>query len=209
RNLLSHRRRPSQLPEVGLDHVGPAPFHGVSPDARAVRPGQDEVEVDERLPVPDRDVPQTRADLHVPGGDLPVLPGFRVEVADRRLLQPADDLERPGLHAQLPHGLVQPFQEVLTPGEAHERSLPVLRWIGLHSRSAPALAPGRNELSNRREASATCSTAWSNAVVLAFEGERYPLTFRTNWRAAAWISSSVAGWSGRRRVLMLLHMPPG
>ena len=50
------------------------------------------------------------------------------------------------------------------------------------------------------------ATAASKASALARDGARKPLTLRTNWRAAARISSSVAGSSARRRVLIDLHM---
>src|SRR5207248_2989088 len=46
----------------------------------------------------------------------------------------------------------------------------------------------------------------SKAGPLAREGSLNPLTFRTNCSAAARTSSSVAGWSARRSVLMLRHM---
>lgn len=52
----------------------------------------------------------------------------------------------------------------------------------------------------------TSATAVRNAVSFLFEGSRYPLTFLTNCSAAALISSSEAGASPPRRVLMLLHI---
>jgi hypothetical protein len=55
-------------------------------------------------------------------------------------------------------------------------------------------------------AAVTSWTAASNAGWFALEGARYPLILRTNWRAAAWASSSSAGGSAPRRVLMLRHM---
>src|SRR6185295_18951635 len=55
-------------------------------------------------------------------------------------------------------------------------------------------------------ASATPSTALSNAASLTFDGLRYPLTFLTNCNAAARISSSVAGISEFRNCLILLHI---
>ncbi len=58
----------------------------------------------------------------------------------------------------------------------------------------------------RREASATSTIAASNASLLRADGSRYPLSLRTNWRAAASISPVVAVASGRRRILMLRHM---
>src|SRR5215210_7399772 len=60
--------------------------------------------------------------------------------------------------------------------------------------------------SSRAVASATASTARSNASALAFEGVFVPLILRTYWRAASRTSSWLAGgaklWSGR----MLRHM---
>jgi len=41
---------------------------------------------------------------------------------------------------------------------------------------------------------------------LAFDGYVNPLSFRTNWRDAARISSSLAGGSKLNNVLMLRHM---
>lgn len=55
---------------------------------------------------------------------------------------------------------------------------------------------------------AMSSTARSNAKRLAFDGLSNPLSFRTNWSDAARISSSVAGGSKLKSVLMLLHMAP-
>ena len=49
------------------------------------------------------------------------------------------------------------------------------------------------------------STAASNASAFFDAGVRKPDTLRTNWRAAARISWSVAG-VGVRSVLMLLHI---
>src|SRR2546427_11523999 len=59
--------------------------------------------------------------------------------------------------------------------------------------------------SRRWEATAISSTAPSNAIWCLPDGSRNPLTFRTNWRAAARISSSLATTSAWRRVLMLRH----
>jgi len=50
------------------------------------------------------------------------------------------------------------------------------------------------------------STAASNAAAFFGAGCCMPLTFRTNWRAAARISSSAATPSMVRRRLMLRHM---
>ena len=55
------------------------------------------------------------------------------------------------------------------------------------------------------ETAAISSTAARNAASLAFEGLLKPLTFLTNCRAAARISSSVTGGSKLKRVLMFLH----
>src|SRR5205807_1218000 len=49
-------------------------------------------------------------------------------------------------------------------------------------------------------------TAFSNASTWASVGCVTPLTLRTYWRAAAAISSSVAGGSSPRSVVMLRHM---
>jgi hypothetical protein len=54
---------------------------------------------------------------------------------------------------------------------------------------------------------AISSTARTNAASFAFDGCVEPLTLRTYWSAAAWISSSVAGGSKLWRVLMFRHMP--
>ena len=62
---------------------------------------------------------------------------------------------------------------------------------------------------SRRATTATSSTAWSNAAALACEGFVNPLSFRTNWAEAARISSSVAGGSKLKSVLMLRHMMTG
>ena len=59
---------------------------------------------------------------------------------------------------------------------------------------------------SRCEASAISSTARSNASSFRREGTRYPLILRTNWRAAARTSSSVACSPGLRSVLMDRHM---
>jgi SAM-dependent methyltransferase len=53
----------------------------------------------------------------------------------------------------------------------------------------------------------TLATAASNASSVAADGRVIPLTLRTYWRAAASISSSVAGGSRPLRVVMLRHMP--
>lgn len=51
------------------------------------------------------------------------------------------------------------------------------------------------------------TTASSKAASVAEEVFCTPLTLRTYWRAAASISSGVAGGSRPRRVVMLRHMP--
>src|SRR5581483_6904 len=54
-------------------------------------------------------------------------------------------------------------------------------------------------LSSRRDvAAATSATARSNGSWFACDGFCMPLTLRTNWTAAAWISSSVVGGSKLR-----------
>src|SRR5262245_46712771 len=53
---------------------------------------------------------------------------------------------------------------------------------------------------------ATSSMARSKAFSLAFDGRVKPLSLRTNWNEAARISSSVAGGSKLKSVLMLRHM---
>ncbi len=55
-------------------------------------------------------------------------------------------------------------------------------------------------------ASATLSTARSNASSVWPEGEVMPLTLRTNWRAAASISAGVAFGSRPRKTVILRHM---
>ena len=59
---------------------------------------------------------------------------------------------------------------------------------------------------SRFAAAVTSSTATSNAASLAFDGRVAPLSLRTNWRADARISSSVAGGSKLASVLILRHM---
>ena len=66
--------------------------------------------------------------------------------------------------------------------------------------------PTTSESSRVRDTVAISSTAASKTSSFARDGCRYPLILRTNCSAAAWISSSVAGSSGRLKVLMLLHM---
>jgi hypothetical protein len=94
------------------------------------------------------------------------------------------------------------------------------RSIGLYSRilciaRARALAAssarflGRvfvsSELRSLAELAAISSTAVTNAASLIFDGLLKPLSFRTNCKQAARISSSVtAGWK-LKSVLMLLH----
>src|SRR6266480_6453452 len=53
---------------------------------------------------------------------------------------------------------------------------------------------------------AISSTAARNAASLAFDGLLKPLTLRTNCSEAARISSSVAGGSKLKRLLMFLHI---
>ncbi len=58
-------------------------------------------------------------------------------------------------------------------------------------------------------ASATVRTAASTAPSVEAEVAWTPLTFRTYWRAAASISSSVAPGSSPRNVVMFRHIEPG
>ena len=62
-----------------------------------------------------------------------------------------------------------------------------------------------SELSSLEDAFATSSTARLNAFSFAVDGLANPLTFLTNWSAAARISSSVAGGSKLYSILMFLH----
>ena len=62
-----------------------------------------------------------------------------------------------------------------------------------------------SEPSRARDAAATSSTARANAASFATEGAADPLIFLTYCRAAARISSSVAGGSKLYSVLMFLH----
>jgi hypothetical protein len=62
------------------------------------------------------------------------------------------------------------------------------------------------EFKRSREAASISSIARKKAASLDFDGLLNPLTFLTNWRAAARISSSVTGGSKLNRVLMLLHI---
>ena len=55
-------------------------------------------------------------------------------------------------------------------------------------------------------ASVTASTASSNAAAFACDGRVTPAILRTYWRAAARISSSVAGGTKLWSVRMLRHM---
>ena len=57
------------------------------------------------------------------------------------------------------------------------------------------------------EEAAISSTDCSKAFRLTFDGARWPLIFRTNCNAAAWISSTSAEGSRTRRFLMLRHIP--
>ena len=61
---------------------------------------------------------------------------------------------------------------------------------------------------SRRATAATSSMARSKTGWLAFDGAVKPLSLRTNWTAAARISSSVAGGSKLNSVRMLRHMTP-
>ncbi len=79
-----------------------------------------------------------------------------------------------------------------TPGGPREAGTQSRRPVTRRSRS-------------RRDEAAMSSTARSNASAFARDGRRNPLTLRTNWRAAARISSSVAGCTPRS-CLMLRHI---
>ncbi len=57
-----------------------------------------------------------------------------------------------------------------------------------------------------RAVAATSATASSKAASLDLDGTEKPLSFRTNWSEASRISSSVAGGSKLKSVLMLRHM---
>ena len=63
-----------------------------------------------------------------------------------------------------------------------------------------------SELSNVDDAFATSAAARLNAFSFAADGLANPLIFLTYCRAAAWISSVVAGGSKLYSVLMFLHM---
>ena len=65
-----------------------------------------------------------------------------------------------------------------------------------------------SDSSKRVEAAVTSSTARANAASFAFEGLAAPLSLRTYWSAASWISSAVAGGSKLWSVLMFRHIPP-
>src|SRR5580765_5178390 len=63
-----------------------------------------------------------------------------------------------------------------------------------------------SESISRRATAAVSSIARSNAASFAFEGALNPLSLRTNCSDAARISSSVAGGSKLKRVLMFRHI---
>ena len=63
-----------------------------------------------------------------------------------------------------------------------------------------------NESIKRRATAAVSSIARSNAASFAFDGALNPLSFRTNCSEAARISSSVAGGSKLKSVLMFRHI---
>src|SRR5215211_3194062 len=89
---------------------------------------------------------------------------------------------------------------------------PAMRaWTSGRRRGGSALGGwrrGGRPDSTSAVARATVATACSNAASVAGVGRVTPLTLRTYWRAAASISSVVAGGSRPRRVVMLRHMPP-
>src|SRR5215211_4136974 len=89
---------------------------------------------------------------------------------------------------------------------------PAMRaWTSGRRRGGSALGGwrrGGRPDSTSAVARVTVATACSNAASVAGVGRVTPLTLRTYWRAAASISSVVAGGSRPRRVVMLRHMPP-
>ncbi len=66
---------------------------------------------------------------------------------------------------------------------------------------------GGRASSNRVVVAVTSATAASNASAVAADGCVMPLTLRTYWRAAAAISTGVAGGCSPRSSVMLRHMP--
>src|SRR5215218_5037210 len=87
---------------------------------------------------------------------------------------------------------------------------PAMRaWTSGRRRGGSALGGwrrGGRPDSTSAVARATVATACSNAASVAGVGRVTPLTLRTYWRAAASISSVVAGGSRPRRVVMLRHI---
>src|ERR1700722_13686824 len=75
------------------------------------------------------------------------------------------------------------------------------------SRSRGSAVVTRDSIKARAAAATSC-TARSNAARLALEGLLNPLSLRTNCSEDALISSSVAGGSKLKSVLMLRHMVP-
>lgn len=66
---------------------------------------------------------------------------------------------------------------------------------------------GGNSANNSVVAVVMMATARSKAASVESDSFCTPLTFRTNWRAAASISSAVAMGSSPRNVVMFRHMP--
>jgi hypothetical protein len=89
-------------------------------------------------------------------------------------------------------------------------------WGNLSAERARALAASSmrsfggelvsSDLKRVLVAVAISSTAARKAASLAFDGLLKPLTLRTNCNEAARISSSVAGGSKLKRLLMFLHI---
>jgi len=95
------------------------------------------------------------------------------------------------------------------PSTATESSSQKARLIGSFVSRVPINGPALVQsvtgfqilaVSTSRNDSVTPSTAPSNDSALVRDGGRSPLTLRMNWRAVAWISSSVARSSRRRNV---------
>src|SRR5437764_9261965 len=109
-------------------------------------------------------------------------------------------LTRYGLLASAPAQPILPLRDHANRARALSRAF---------SASASRLRGGlvvASAASSVRAASATSSTARSNAASFAFEGRLKPLSLRTNCSADARISSSVAGGSKLNSVRMLRHM---
>src|SRR5215831_17052622 len=100
---------------------------------------------------------------------------------------------------------------VRTPEDAIQAGRPNRAWeraLALAASSSRFLggAVVSIEYKRRRETIVTSSTAASNEASFALDGLVSPVILRTNWRAAARTSSSVAGGSKLKRILILRHM---